>query len=81
MDVMANPNVSIGIDIGCTFTDGVAIYDNGRLRIAKVPSTRSDPSAAVRTAPSYFALTIAIPSVGTAAAPAPCRTRAASSTS
>ena len=49
MDVMANPKVSIGIDIGGTFTDVVAIDDNGRLRIAKVPSTRSDPSAAVRT--------------------------------
>ena len=41
--------VSIGIDIGGTFTDVVAIGDSGRLRIAKVPSTRSDPSAAVRT--------------------------------
>ena len=49
MDVMANPKVSIGIDIGGTFTDVVAIDDNGRLHIAKVPSTRSDPSAAVRT--------------------------------
>ena len=40
---------SIGVDIGGTFTDVVAIGADGALRIAKVPSTRSDPSAAVRT--------------------------------
>lgn len=40
---------SIGVDIGGTFTDVVAMDDAGGLRIAKVPSTRSDPSAAVRT--------------------------------
>jgi N-methylhydantoinase A len=39
----------IGVDIGGTFTDVVALDAAGRLRIAKVPSTRSDPSAAVRT--------------------------------
>jgi N-methylhydantoinase A len=39
----------IGVDIGGTFTDVVAIGADGALRIAKVPSTRSDPSAAVRT--------------------------------
>lgn len=40
---------SIGVDIGGTFTDVVAVAPDGGLRIAKVPSTRSDPSAAVRT--------------------------------
>ena len=40
---------SIGVDIGGTFTDVVAIDGAGRLRIAKLPSTRADPSAAVRT--------------------------------
>ena len=40
---------SIGVDIGGTFTDVVAVGSDGALRIAKVPSTRSDPSAAVRT--------------------------------
>ena len=40
---------SIGVDIGGTFTDVVAIDAAGGLRIAKLPSTRSDPSAAVRT--------------------------------
>lgn len=37
--------VSIGVDIGGTFTDVVVIEDSGAVRIAKVPSTRSDPSA------------------------------------
>ena len=40
---------SIGVDIGGTFTDVVALDSAGGLRIAKVPSTRSDPSAAGRT--------------------------------
>ena len=40
---------SIGVDIGGTFTDVVAIDATGTLRIAKLPSTRADPSAAVRT--------------------------------
>jgi N-methylhydantoinase A/oxoprolinase/acetone carboxylase beta subunit len=40
---------SIGVDIGGTFTDVVAVGSDGALRIAKVPSTRADPSAAVRT--------------------------------
>jgi N-methylhydantoinase A len=41
---------SIGIDIGGTFTDVVAIDDAGTQHIAKLPSTRADPSAAVREA-------------------------------
>ena len=46
---MARTRTSIGVDIGGTFTDVVALDDDGQLRIAKVPSTRSDPSKAVRT--------------------------------
>ena len=42
---------SIGIDIGGTFTDVVAIDEAGALHIAKLPSTRTDPSAAVRAVP------------------------------
>src|SRR5262245_6050038 len=48
-ELFVTRRVGIGIDIGGTFTDIVAIDDAGDLRIAKVPSTRSDPSAAVRT--------------------------------
>ncbi len=39
---------SVGIDIGGTFTDVVVTDDAGGLRIAKVPSSRADPSAPVR---------------------------------
>lgn len=42
-------SVAIGVDIGGTFTDVVAVDGAGKLHIAKVPSTRSDPSAAGRT--------------------------------
>jgi N-methylhydantoinase A len=38
--------LSIGVDIGGTFTD-VLVNESGRLRTLKVPSTRSDPAAAV----------------------------------
>ncbi len=34
----------VGIDVGGTFTDGVAVARDGRLRTAKVPSTPADPS-------------------------------------
>ncbi len=40
--------VQIGVDIGGTFTDVVAVGPDGSMRIAKLPSTRSDPSRAVR---------------------------------
>ncbi len=40
----------IGIDIGGTFTDVVCRADDGSVRIAKVPTTRGDPSRAVLTA-------------------------------
>ncbi|GIU99107.1 MAG: 5-oxoprolinase [Actinomycetota bacterium] len=34
----------VGIDVGGTFTDGVAVAPDGELRVAKVPSTPADPS-------------------------------------
>lgn len=34
----------VGIDVGGTFTDGVALARDGTLRVAKVPSTPEDPS-------------------------------------
>jgi len=43
------PKVRVGVDVGGTFTDLVALVD-GEVRIAKVPSTPSDQSAGVMTA-------------------------------
>ncbi len=42
--------LSVGIDIGGTFTDVVGIDDTGRIRLLKIPTTPADPSAAVRQA-------------------------------
>lgn len=39
---------SIGIDIGGTFTDVVVKGSDGTMRLAKIPSTRADPSGAVK---------------------------------
>jgi N-methylhydantoinase A len=46
---MGHGTVSLGIDIGGTFTDVIASSPD-ETRILKVPSTRSEPSAAVMTA-------------------------------
>jgi N-methylhydantoinase A len=40
---------TIGIDVGGTFTDFVAVLPNGNLRFHKEPSTPADPSLAVRS--------------------------------
>ncbi|HEY8290263.1 MAG TPA: hydantoinase/oxoprolinase family protein, partial [Acetobacteraceae bacterium] len=40
----------IGIDIGGTFTDVVCRWADGTIRITKLPTTRDDPSRAVREA-------------------------------
>ena len=40
----------IGIDVGGTFTDMVCRGDDGSVRIAKLPTTRDDPSRAVLAA-------------------------------
>ena len=42
--------VSVGIDIGGTFTDVVGVDGHGAVRLLKIPTTRSNPSAAVREA-------------------------------
>ncbi len=38
------PGWMVGIDVGGTFTDGVAVARDGSMRVAKVPSTPADPS-------------------------------------
>ena len=40
----------VGIDVGGTFTDGIAMHRDGRLRVAKVASTPDDPSVAMMDA-------------------------------
>ena len=35
----------VGVDVGGTFTDAIAIAEDGNLRTAKVASTPADPSA------------------------------------
>lgn len=42
--------MEIGIDVGGTFTDIVCRSDDGHVRIAKLPTTRADPSRAVLSA-------------------------------
>ncbi len=42
--------VSVGIDIGGTFTDVVGVDGQGVIRLLKIPTTKSNPSAAVREA-------------------------------
>src|SRR5688572_22627137 len=37
----------VGIDVGGTFTDAIAMHRDGRIRVAKVASTRDDPSIAL----------------------------------
>src|SRR3546814_20470299 len=39
--------MSIGIDIGGTFTDAVFVDGDGNTKLAKLPSSRADPSTAV----------------------------------
>ena len=35
----------VGVDVGGTFTDAIAVAEDGSLRTAKVASTPADPSA------------------------------------
>lgn len=46
--------LSVGVDIGGTFTDVVGVDGAGRLRLLKIPTTPSDPSAAVRQALTHM---------------------------
>jgi N-methylhydantoinase A/oxoprolinase/acetone carboxylase beta subunit len=40
----------VGIDVGGTFTDVVCVTPEGRLHLTKIPTTRADPSRAIRDA-------------------------------
>src|SRR5215468_9326569 len=51
----------IGIDVGGTFTDLVAVDDVGCATLAKVPSTPEDPSAGVLDGLKLLADTLSIP--------------------
>src|SRR5215472_13547091 len=51
----------IGIDVGGTFTDLVAVDDFGRATLAKVPSTPEDPSAGVLDGLKLLADALSIP--------------------
>jgi N-methylhydantoinase A len=54
----------IGIDVGGTFTDLVAIDDRGAATLAKVPSTPDDPSRGVLDGLARLAETLALPVAG-----------------
>ena len=45
---MATGRWTVGIDVGGTFTDGIAVARDGTVRVAKVPSTPEDPSDRAR---------------------------------
>jgi N-methylhydantoinase A len=58
----------VGIDVGGTFTDLVAIDDRGVATLAKVPSTPDDPSRGVLDGLARLAETLAMPAADLLAA-------------
>ncbi|MBI2238743.1 MAG: hydantoinase/oxoprolinase family protein, partial [Actinobacteria bacterium] len=56
---------TIGVDVGGTFTDAIAIGDDGSICIAKVPSTPADPSVGLADALRELgAQAVSLPEVG-----------------
>jgi N-methylhydantoinase A/oxoprolinase/acetone carboxylase beta subunit len=56
MNITAAPaRFEVGVDIGGTFTDVVCRSSNGTMRLVKIPTTRSNPSAGVLHAVQYMA--------------------------
>ncbi len=51
---LTSNTLSIGIDIGGTFTDVVCRLPDGTLQQFKLPTTRADPAAAVRDAVAFM---------------------------
>jgi N-methylhydantoinase A/oxoprolinase/acetone carboxylase beta subunit len=51
---LSDNSLSIGIDIGGTFTDVVCRLPDGTLKQFKLPTTRADPAAAVRDAVAFM---------------------------
>lgn len=49
-DAATGGGVRLGVDVGGTFTDLVAVHPDGRVRFAKVPSVPADPADAVLAA-------------------------------
>ena len=43
------PSIRVAVDIGGTFTDGVAVSGEGRIWVGKTPTTPQDPGEAVST--------------------------------
>lgn len=59
--MMAGSGYSLGIDIGGTFTDVICCGPDGELAF-KIPTTRGDPSVAIRTALAQLASEHGVPS-------------------
>ena len=57
-------NLCLGVDIGGTFTDLVAMDDAGSVSIAKTPSTPREPAQAVERVMSLLAERLGLPVAG-----------------
>jgi N-methylhydantoinase A len=44
---MSRRDWMVAVDVGGTFTDGIAVSADGQVKVAKVPSTPADPALAL----------------------------------